>query len=190
MTAVNQAYTLFASSLGLCGMVWKAAGHEGAFVVTGFQLPEATQELAEARLRGKWAAQPASRVPLRMAEVIERVRLHLEGQLQDFRDVALELDGIGGFVQQVYAAVRAIPAGQTMTYGQVAAAAGRTGAAQAVGTAMSRNPVPLIIPCHRVLAAGGKPGGFSAHGGLTTKARMLEIEGAITPAFQQLDLGF
>jgi len=88
------------------------------------------------------------------------------------------LGGVGPFAQQVYEAARRIPAGQTATYGELAKAVDRPGAARGVGQALGKNPIPLIIPCHRVLAAGGKPGGFSAHGGQATKIRMLAIEGA------------
>ena len=103
---------------------------------------------------------------------------HFRGDVQDFRDVALDLDGAAPFARQVYEAARRIPAGQTRTYGEVAQAVGRPAAARAVGQALGKNPVALIIPCHRILAAGGKPGGFSTHGGLATKAWMLAVEGA------------
>ncbi len=182
-------YTLFDTALGPCGLVWKASGDQSTIPVTGFQLPEATPEQAESRIQEKWAAEQAPDIPLRIQEIIDRVRLHCAGKVQDFGDVELELEGVGEFTRRIYAAARAIPSGQTRTYGQLAAAAGHAGAAQAVGTAMRKNPIPLIIPCHRVLAAGNQPGGFSAHGGLATKAKLLELEGASVPAFQQLDLG-
>ncbi|WP_308367539.1 MULTISPECIES: methylated-DNA--[protein]-cysteine S-methyltransferase [unclassified Microbulbifer] len=105
------------------------------------------------------------------------MKLHLSGEAQDFSDIELDLDGVGKLAKAIYQAPRAIPAGQATTYGQLAEAAGCAGAARTVGQAMSRNPVPLIIPCHRVIAADNRRGGFSAHGGLTTKAKMLEIEG-------------
>jgi methylated-DNA-[protein]-cysteine S-methyltransferase len=183
------AYSLFETALGLCAIVWKTCEGEGQdpILVSGFQLPEATPELAELRLRSRWPAQRALRVPPPIQNIIERVRLHFEGKVQDFSDINLELEGVRKFSQQVYAAARTIPAGRTMTYGQLARAAGSAGAARAVGSALSRNPIPLIIPCHRVLAAGNKPGGFSAHGGLRTKAQLLKIEGAPVPDFGDCD---
>jgi len=112
-----------------------------------------------------------------MVRVIERVRHHLAGRLRDFSAVLLDLDGLPTFTRRVYEAARAVPAGQTVTYGELAARCGSPGGARAVGQAMARNPVALIIPCHRVLAAGGRLGGFSGPGGLDLKVRMLALEG-------------
>jgi methylated-DNA-[protein]-cysteine S-methyltransferase len=128
--------------------------------------------LTEARIAGRWTANRTDIISQRIIEIIKRVKLHFKGEAQDFQDIELELDGTSQFARQVYEATRAIPSGQTMTYGQLAEAAGRPGAARAVGQLMSKNPIPLIIPCHRVLASGSKPGGLSAHGGLATKAKM------------------
>lgn len=173
------AYTLFDTELGKCGIAWKEPGRSNEDpLVIGFQLPEATAQLTEARIAGRWKANRTGAIPARISEIIKRVKLHFKGEAQDFRDIELDLDGTGRFAKQVYDAARAIPSGRTMTYGQLAEAAGCSGAARAVGQAMSKNPIPLIIPCHRVLASGSKPGGFSAHGGLATKTKMLEIEGA------------
>jgi O-6-methylguanine DNA methyltransferase len=173
------AYTLFDTELGKCGMAWKESSRSNENpVVIGFQLPEATAQLTEARIARRWKANRTGTIPARISDIIKRVKLHFKGEAQDFRDIKLYLDGTGRFTKQVYDAARAIPSGRTMTYGQLAEVAGRSGAARAVGQAMSKNPIPLIIPCHRVLASGSKPGGFSAHGGLTTKAKMLAIEGA------------
>jgi O-6-methylguanine DNA methyltransferase len=173
------AYKLFDTELGKCGITWTESGRSNEVPrVIGFQLPEATAQLTEARIARRWTANRADVIPPWIGEIIKRVKLHLKGEAQDFRDVELDLDGTGRFAKQIYAAARAIPSGRTMTYGQLAEAAGRSGAARAVGQAMGKNPIPLIIPCHRVLASGSKPGGFSAYGGLATKTKMLEIEGA------------
>ena len=102
----------------------------------------------------------------------------LQGDVQDFRGIAVDLEGVAPFARQVYEAAREIPAGQTRTYGEIAKSIGQPAAAQEVGQALSKNPVPIIVPCHRVSAAGGKLGGFSAPGGPTTKARLLALEGA------------
>jgi methylated-DNA-[protein]-cysteine S-methyltransferase len=107
------------------------------------------------------------------------VRKHLEGGHQDFRDILVDLDGVGPFVRKVCEAARNITVGQTVTYAELANALGQPTAARAVGQALGKNPIPLIIPCHRVLAAHGKPGGFSAFGGRVTKAKLLAIEGAV-----------
>jgi O-6-methylguanine DNA methyltransferase len=171
-------YCLFETALGWCGIAWSQSGDSDAPpAVTLFQLPEATPTITEARLARHHEARPTSEPPAPIAEVIERVRRHLAGEVEDFRDVPVALNGSGPFERLIYDAARNIPAGKTMTYGEIAKATGQPGAAQAVGQALGRNPIPLIIPCHRVLAAGGKPGGFSAPGGLATKAKLLAGEG-------------
>jgi len=172
------AYCLFDTPLGPCGIAWRDDGAENVSpAVTSFQLPEATAQAMEAKIARESGGYPSSAPPPAIAALIERIRKHFEGNADDFRDIAVDLDGMGPFARRVYAAARAIPPGQTMTYGEIAEVLARPGAARAVGQALGKNPIPLIIPCHRVLAAGGKPGGFSAAGGLTTKARMLDVEG-------------
>lgn len=172
-------YTLFDTQLGKCGIAWKKPSppNENQRVI-GFQLPEATAQLTEARIVERTAAHKAGTIPSWIGEIIKRVKLHLKGQVQDFKDIDLDTDAVGQFAKQVYETARAIPTGRTITYGQLAEMSGNPGAARAVGRVMSKNPIPLIIPCHRVLASGSKPGGFSAHGGLATKMKMLDIEGA------------
>jgi O-6-methylguanine DNA methyltransferase len=180
-------YCLFETALGLCGIAWREPGD--AVAVTFFQLPEATAQIAESRIARKSGALRSDAPPAGVSRIIERVRQHLRGDLQDFRDVALDLAGTGAFARLVYETAQKIPAGQTSTYGAIAKELGEPGAARAVGRALGANPIPLIVPCHRVLAAGGKSGGFSAHGGRDTKARMLEIEGlplAVLPAERML----
>ncbi|HYE36779.1 methylated-DNA--[protein]-cysteine S-methyltransferase [Methylocaldum sp.] len=172
------AYCLFDTPLGACGIAWRDGGSEGGPpAVTCFQLPEATAQATEARIARESGAHPSGAPPPAIAALIERIRKHFAGNAEDFRDIDVDLDGVGPFARQVYSAARAIPAGQTSTYGGIAEALARPGAARAVGQALGKNPIPLIIPCHRILAAGGKPGGFSAPGGLATKSRMLAFEG-------------
>ncbi len=171
-------YCLFKTSLGSCGIAWNDPGDSAApTAVTLLQLPEATTAMTESRM-ARTGARKLSAPPPQIAEVIARVQKHLHGELQDFRDVAVDLDGADPFARQVYEAAREIPAGKTSTYGELAKALGQPAAARDVGQALGRNPIPLIIPCHRVLAAGGKRGGFSAPGGRATKTRLLAIEGA------------
>ena len=110
--------------------------------------------------------------------MIEGIEGLLRGEARDFSTVTLDLDGVTPFQQRVYAVARTIPAGATLSYGEIATRLGDRSAARDVGEAMGQNPCPIIVPCHRVLAAGGKVGGFSAAGGVTTKLRLLEIEGA------------
>src|ERR1019366_3270845 len=132
------------------------------------------------------ARQP-SPPPPEIAEVIKRLGKHLRGEIQTFRDVPVDLTGATVFVRKVCEAAREIPAGKTITYADLANNLGQPTAARAVGQALGRNPIPLIIPCHRILAAGGKPGGFSAHGGRATKAKLLALEGAVVNLCLELD---
>jgi O-6-methylguanine DNA methyltransferase len=172
------AYCLFETQLGSCGIAWRERGDKSnAPAVTWFQLPGATAKATESRIARHSGARAPSAPPPPIAEVIQKVRKHLQGETQDLRNIPLDLDGVGPFARKVYEAARKIPAGETVTYGQLAKALGRPKAARAVGQALGRNPIALIVPCHRVQAAGGKPGGFSAHGGCTTKAKMLAMEG-------------
>ncbi len=170
------AYCLFDTPLGCCGIAWSERGNRLA--ATTLQLPEATREITEARIARVSGGRQASTPPAEIAEIIVRLRKHLSGEVQDLRDVAIDLDGVAPFAQRVYEAAREIPPGETRTYGELAKALRVPGAARAIGQALGKNPLPIIIPCHRVLAAGGRPGGFSAFGGRATKARLLAIEGA------------
>jgi O-6-methylguanine DNA methyltransferase len=111
-----------------------------------------------------------------VSDVIDRLVRFLDGEPVDLRDIPLVLDHLSPFQQRVVAACRAIPYGATRTYGAVAAAAGSAGAARAVGQVMAGNRHPLVVPCHRVVAAGGKLGGFSAPQGLALKRRLLALE--------------
>ena len=175
----HAAYCLFETPLGTCGIAWKARGTSGAPpAVTFFQLPEATRELTDRRIARRSGGRKALVPPPHIAGIIKRVQRHLRGEVQDFLDIAVDLEPSGPFARQVYETVRRIPPGRTRSYGELAAEMNRPAAARAVGQALGRNSIPLLIPCHRVLARGGKPGGFSAHGGVETKAKLLEIEGA------------
>jgi methylated-DNA-[protein]-cysteine S-methyltransferase len=111
-------------------------------------------------------------------QAIARIRQLLAGAKDDLCDLPLALDGVPPFHQRVYEVTRAIPPGEVLTYGEVARRLGDPGASRAVGQALGKNPFAPVVPCHRVLAAGGRSGGFSAEGGAETKLRMLEIEKA------------
>lgn len=174
----EMAYCLFETSLGFCGIAWtQNSGSRSLPAVSLLQLPQRTEQMTDASIARRCGVSHSSMPPAPIAAIIERIRKHLEGEVQDFRDIPLDLDNTGYFARRVYEAARRIPAGQTSTYGELARAVNRPRAARAVGQALGNNPIALLIPCHRVLAAGGKPGGFSAHGGRMTKARMLSAEG-------------
>lgn len=172
-------YCLFETAIGACAIAWRDAANGDVPPRVAFvRLPEATGQLTESRIaRSAGASQPTAPPP-QIAEVIDKLRRHLKGETQDLRNIAVDLDGVSAFVRQVYDAAREIPPGQTRTYGEIAKVIGQPSAAQEVGQALSRNPVPLIVPCHRVLAADGKLGGFSAPGGRDTKLKLLALEGA------------
>src|SRR5258708_17294179 len=156
MTRVS--YCLFETSLGPCGIAWTASDNASAPpAVTFFQLPEASARLTEARMAPLAGTREPSEPPPLIADVIEKVRLRLEGTAQDFHDVPLNMEGVGPFARAVYDIARNIPAGETRTYGEIAKSLNQPAAARAVGQALGRNPIPLLIPCHRVVAAGGKP---------------------------------
>jgi O-6-methylguanine DNA methyltransferase len=170
------AYCLFETPLGSCGIAWSESLGSPP-VVKMLHLPERTEKMTDATMARRCGVSGSSVPPAAIAAIIERIQMHLEGDVQDFRDIPLDLEGAGPFARRVYEAARKIPPGSTKTYGELARAVNRPRAARAVGQALGHNPIALLIPCHRILAAGGKPGGFSAHGGRMTKARMLAAEG-------------
>lgn len=181
---VSVHFTLFDTPIGTCGIAWSDVG------VAAVQLPETDAQQTQTRMLRRFAdAQPASPPP-RVQAAINGVVAMLRGQPHDLGAVALDMRQVPPFHQRVYAVTRAIAAGQTMTYGEVAARLGEPGASRAVGQALGRNPFAPVVPCHRVLAAGDKPGGFSATGGVRTKLRLLMIEGAMrgTPGLFDQDM--
>ncbi|TCU18167.1 methylated-DNA--[protein]-cysteine S-methyltransferase [Rhizobium sullae] len=180
-------YLIFETAAGFCGIAWNDVG------VTRFQLPtkaaDATERLLLRRLP---AAEPGMPTP-ELDEVIAAVKRYFNGEKTDFSGVKLDLEGQDAFFKSIYAAARHVGWGRTTTYGALAKELGAgPEAAKDVGQAMAKNPIALIIPCHRVLAAGGKIGGFSAPGGSNSKLRMLELEGVrLAPSEPaQQSLGF
>lgn len=164
--------TLFDTPLGLCGLAWGPQG------IRALQLPEASEDLTWTRLRGSFPQAERSAPPEAVRQAIEAIAELLNGKARDLQEISLDMDRVPAFHRRVYEAAREILPGQTLTYGQLAARLGQPGSARAVGQALGRNPFPIIVPCHRILAAGGRPGGFSAPGGLATKFQLLAIEGA------------
>lgn len=181
----TQGFALFDTVIGRCGLAWGAGG------LIGVQLPEATPGAAWARLRKRFPDAVETESPPEIETVIDRIRDLLAGGRDDLADVVLDVEGQSAFNLRVYAIARAIPPGETSTYGEMARAMGEPGGARAVGKALGENPWPIVVPCHRVLGSSGSMGGFSAPGGSTTKARLLTIEKAKTSAAPTLfDLEF
>jgi methylated-DNA-[protein]-cysteine S-methyltransferase len=159
--------------MGFCGIAWDDFG------ITRFRLPTGSAEAARGALRRRLPSAEPTAAPSEIDQIIAAAKRYFEGERTDFSDVRLTLDDQDAFFRQIYTVVRQIGWGHTTTYGAIARQLG-TGpeTARDIGQAMAKNPIPLIIPCHRVVAAGGKLGGFSAPGGSTTKLRMLQLEGA------------
>ena len=168
---IHERHQLFGTRLGACGIAWSERG------VTRLQLPERTPNATERRLRARPADGGTGVPPASVRDAIVLLERYFAGERIDFSPVALDLVGVGAFHRAIYDVARSLGWGQTATYGDLARQVGSPGAARAVGQAMGHNPVPVIIPCHRVLAAGRKIGGFSAPGGALTKERLLALEG-------------
>ncbi len=164
-------YTLVSTAIGAVGIAWSPRG------IVALHLPESSERATERGLLAKVPSATRARPPERVLDDIERIVAHLDGDLDDLADVALDLDRVPPFARAVYSALRRTKPGEVTSYAELAKTAGSPSAARAVGTAMAKNPCPIVVPCHRVLAAGKKSGGFSAHGGIATKAKILAIEG-------------
>lgn len=164
-------FALFDTAIGRCAIAWREQ------IVVALQLPEVNDAVALARLAerlpGVAEGEPSGIVQRAIQEVVAL----LAGETVDLGFVPLDMADVPPFHRRVYELARSIPPGQTLTYGEVAARLGTPGAARAVGQALRRNPFAILVPCHRVLAAGGKVGGFTAEGGTNTKLRMLAKEG-------------
>ena len=167
-------FALFDTDIGPCGIAWGGRG------VTGVQLPEASEARTRARLVRRYPHAREAPPPADVRRVIDGIVALLRGEASDLSAAALDMDGVSEFDRRVYDVARGIAPGATLSYGEIAVRLGERGLARDVGQALGRNPFPLIVPCHRVLAAGGKAGGFSANGGVTTKLRLLTIERART----------
>jgi len=165
-------YAVFDTAIGRCGVGWSDQG------IVGVQLPEAREIDTRRRLFRLFPEARELRPPLNTELAIEGIVALLRGGGGDLSDVTLDMTSIIPFSQRVYEFTRAIPRGETRTYAEVAAALRVPGALHSVTQALAKNPFMIVVPCHRVLAAGNKPGGFSANGGVVTKLKMLEIEGA------------
>jgi len=165
-------FALFETAIGRCGIAWGERG------VAGVQLPEARDLDTRARLLRRFPDAREAPPPADVQRALDGITALLRGEATDLSGVALDMDRVPPFHRRVYEAARTIPPGATLSYGDLAARLGAPGAARAVGQALGRNPFAIVVPCHRVLAAGGKVGGFSANGGIAAKLRLLSIEGA------------
>ncbi|MBC7841010.1 MAG: methylated-DNA--[protein]-cysteine S-methyltransferase [Gemmatimonadaceae bacterium] len=166
-----ESYTLVPTAIGTCGLAWNDIG------LTRLQLPEARAADTEVRLRRRGALPSPAAPRDDIAACIDRLIAYFDGQRVDFIDVPIDASALGTFDADIYRALRGIGWGRTTSYGALAASVGAPDAARAVGVAMSRNAWPIIVPCHRVLAAHGAMGGFSAYGGTMTKQMLLTLEG-------------
>ncbi|MEO6709272.1 MAG: methylated-DNA--[protein]-cysteine S-methyltransferase, partial [Planctomycetota bacterium] len=166
-----RSHTLFDTRIGALGVAWSERG------LIGVQLPEKTRAKTAARIAARAGSRPGE-APAWVAAAVEEMRALVAGEPADLDRIPLEVADVPEFHARVYAALRKLRAGETCTYAELAARAGSPAAARAVGQAMRRNPWPLVVPCHRVLAAGDRLGGFSAAGGIELKAQLLRAESA------------
>jgi len=172
---VSTSFALFDSVIGRCAMAWTERG------VAWIQLPEADDAATRAKVLARCPG--ARETPARgdAKRTIDAMRGHLAGRMDPMDAVELDYAGVPLFHRRVYEALRRVAPGETVGYGELAERVGSPGAARAVGQAVGKNPFAIVVPCHRVVAAGGRAGGFSAHGGVGTKRRMLAIEGVTLP---------
>lgn len=167
-------FTLFDTAIGRCGITWTDDG------VVGVQFPEGTERATRARLIRRFPDAVEGTRPPPIERAVAAITALLAGERRDLKEIALDMAAIPAFDRRVYEIARDIPPGETLSYGEIARRLGREPQiARDVGQALGRNPFPIVVPCHRVLGAHGKLGGFSARGGVSTKLRLLAIEGAL-----------
>ncbi|MCR4267904.1 methylated-DNA--[protein]-cysteine S-methyltransferase [Nitratireductor sp. ZSWI3] len=175
---------VFETEFGFCGAAWTAEG------LARFVLPTPEPAQAAEQLKQRLPAAAEAEPDGPMAELVLAAQRYFTGCREDFSKIPLDLTGIDPFRRSLYAAMRKLGYGETTTYGALCASVGFPSAARETGAAMGRNPMPLVIPCHRVLAAGGKLGGFSAPGGVATKQKMLALENARSPGAEPAQASF
>ncbi len=170
--ATARGFAVFDTAIGQCGIAWSDRG------TIGIQLPEGGEHKIRMCLRRQFPDTTEAVPPLEAQRVIDGIVALLAGNESDFGSARLDMENVPPFHRRVYESTRAIPPGTTRSYGDIAADLGSRGAARAVGQALGHNPFAIVVPCHRVLCADGRIGGFSAHGGIATKLRLLTIEAA------------
>jgi methylated-DNA-[protein]-cysteine S-methyltransferase len=166
----ERGFALFDTPIGQCGIAWGARG------IAAVQLPEGREEATRERLVQRLPGAAEAAMPAEVQHAAEQILRLLRGEASELATIALDMEHLPPFHRRVYDLARGIAPGETISYGDLAARLGEPGAARAVGQALGRNPFALVVPCHRVLAAGGRVGGFSANGGVSTKLRLLSIE--------------
>lgn len=173
MNIVKCSYKTFDTAIGTCAITWHQNG------ILRLELPEKSSAETVAKL-GLHCRETLDKVPEFVEKAVNKLQRHLGGRAEDFSDVNLDLSYTPRFHRKVYEALRLVKAGEITTYGELAKCAGSPLASRAVGQAMARNPLPILIPCHRVLNSSGKLGGFSAYGGTDTKIKLLSIEKTVS----------
>ena len=168
---MSYSFAIFDTAIGWCGIVWSARG------VVGVQIHDGGERATRAHLLRRFAGAQEALPPAQVRQAINAITALLRGEKRDLKEVTIHTGDLPEFNRKVYDIARTIPPGSTLTYGEIAERLGDKLLARDVGQALGQNPIPLIIPCHRVLAAGGKTGGFSAPGGVVSKLRLLTIEG-------------
>jgi methylated-DNA-[protein]-cysteine S-methyltransferase len=176
----GRGFAIFDTGIGRCGIAW------GDYGILGVQLPEAREIETRRRLFQLYPDAREMRPPLNSEIAIEGIVALLRGEASDLADVTLDMSGLHAFYQRVYEFTRRIPRGETRTYGELAAALRLTSAVHSVAQAIAQNPFVIIVPCHRVLEAGGYADRISPHGGAISKRRLLSIEGAGSPRAKTL----
>jgi methylated-DNA-[protein]-cysteine S-methyltransferase len=165
-------YTVFETAIGWAGVAWGDAG------LVACHLPEREAETARRGFVRRFPDAAEAEPPAALAPTIAGIQALMRGEKADLSGAPLDLSRTPEFNVRVYEVARSIPPGETLTYGEIAERLGDKLLARDVGAALGKNPWPIVVPCHRVTAAGGKPGGFSARGGVNTKLKLLAIEGA------------
>jgi methylated-DNA-[protein]-cysteine S-methyltransferase len=166
----TQGFAMFDTAVGRCAIAWSSRG------IAGVQLPERDEATTRARLLKRNAGAREAPPPPEVARAIDEIVALIRGERRDLSAIVLDMEGVPEFNRRVYDIARGIAPGSTLTYGAIATQLGATDA-RGVGEALGQNPFPIIVPCHRVVAAGRRTGGFSARGGIATKLRLLAIEG-------------
>ncbi|WP_421916755.1 methylated-DNA--[protein]-cysteine S-methyltransferase [Mesorhizobium sp.] len=185
-SAITAGHAVLETVIGFMGIAWSQKG------LIRLCLPERTRDQVERRLLRHGGVSPSTGQPEWVVELIAAIKAYAAGEDVDFSGVPVDLAGIDDFRLAIYDEARKLGFGETTTYGELARRAGHAGLARETGAALGANPVPLVIPCHRILAAGGKIGGFSAPGGSVTKEKMLAMEGVRVgpPPPAQVSFGF
>jgi methylated-DNA-[protein]-cysteine S-methyltransferase len=165
-------FALFETAIGHCGIVWSERG------IAGVQLPESGERETRRRVLARFPAARAAVPPAHVRRTIDDIVALLGGERKELGQAILDSEAVPDFNRRVYDIARTIPPGGTLSYGAIAERLGDRNLARDVAQALGQNPFPIIVPCHRVMAAGGKTGGFSAPGGVRTKLRLLSIEAA------------